>query len=200
MTTKTASAAHLNSVYDDDTYAALFAQENALTEKLPELNIRECQQRLALERMGPTMHDQSTALSRALLALDGVEHLPERDESVFEARRALTATKLQMQEINRGLPEARFRTRRRRDVLTRQRIGQPDVQAAAQRTLKAVQELVQADAAMHDLLDVLASKGFAVGRSEAMRYSLSVECDPNNADTVSALAVWAGMLEGLLCK
>jgi len=196
---KNSSSTPLASVYQDPEYKLMFEREASLRDKLETLNREECELRLALEKMCSTHLENVPALAAAVAALDGAENLPSRNAAIDEARTQHIAVKERMSAIRQGLPHAHFETRRRREMLTRERISQPDVQQLIARQLAAVHELLASNRAMAEACDKLARSGFGTGQVDAARFALTVELDPAVPDSMDALVAWAAMLKPLKC-
>jgi len=175
----------MQTIYDNSDFKNAFDTHSALIAKAQALNALESTQRAALGRWQPA--SSTGDLQRALDVLNGAAVTPRTANAALEASQADYAqTRLQIEAVQRGLPEAHYKVARLRDQLSRQRLTDPDVQKAIAKSVKATAALLDANAEMLALCKSVAQTGFAFGPTE-MQESLTLE-------TTDELKLWAEML------
>jgi hypothetical protein len=177
----------MKTIYDNTDYKTAFDTHGALVAKAEALNAQECTQRAALGRWQPST--STNALARALDVLNGSAVSPTTSDAAIQASKSEHAqTRLQIEAVQRGLPEAHYKAARLRDQLSRQRLTEPDVQKAIAKSVKAANALIEANAEMLALCKAVTQSGFAFGPSEMQ--------EPLTMQDVDELKLWVNTLAG----
>lgn len=156
----------MTTIYDNPSYRDAFETEKQLRAKAEELTFLEGEQRVALARWSPAPPNQKSAFEHAVSALNGELTPDSRNADLRTLQAAHLETKLAIDAIVRGIPEAQMRVARQRDELTRERLKAADTQEAIARSLDAARELLAANDAMIELCNALSRHGYATGQSE----------------------------------